>query len=238
MSNTGGFRIYYLDDWYVAIEKPTDWLIHPSPIAPRGEPTVVPVLEVQLGKKLFPVHRLDRGTSGVMLFALSSEAAAAVAVQFQQREIEKTYLAVVRGWFNPSEGVIDRPLSPWPGETTQEARTRYSCLAQCELSIPVGSHATSRYSLVRAFPETGRRQQIRRHFDGASHPIIGDRQHGDRRHNQMFAEHLHCDRMLLMAHELAFFHPWLNKPLCLRSEIDEPCCALLDKLFPEASLHP
>ncbi|HNV69627.1 MAG TPA: pseudouridine synthase [Candidatus Ozemobacteraceae bacterium] len=226
------FSIVFLDEWYVAIEKPVDWLIHHSPTAPRSQPAVVPVLEAQLGRKVFPVHRLDRATSGLLLFALSSEAAAAVAMQFEQRQITKTYLAVVRGWFAPPAGSIERPLSPMPGENQQEARTCYETVAQCELPVPIPPHQTCRYSLMRVFPETGRRQQIRRHFAGAAHPIIGDGHHGDRRHNQFFAERFGCRRMLLMAARLKFYHIWLKRFLELQCHLDEPVQALLSDLFP------
>lgn len=229
------FHVLFRDDWYVAIDKPVDWLIHHSPVASRTLPAVVPTLERQLARKLFPVHRLDRATSGILLFALSPEAAAAVATQFERRLIKKDYLAVVRGWFEPPTGQIDRPLSPAPGETTQVAVTRYAELARCELPIPVIPHQTSRYSLVRVFPETGRRQQIRRHFAGAAHPIIGDGHHGDRRHNQLFRERFSCERMLLMAQSLTFHHVWLRKDVFLRCPLDEQVQALLDLLFPHFS---
>ncbi len=231
MSGNREFRVLFQDDWYVAIDKPVYWLIHHSLTASRTLPAVVPSLERQLGRKLFPVHRLDRATSGILLFALSTEAAAAVAMQFERRQVKKEYLAVIRGWFQPPSGTIDRPLSPEPGETTQEAVTRYETLTRCELPIPVFPHQTSRYSLVRVFPETGRRQQIRRHFAGAAHPIIGDGHHGDRRHNQLFRERYSCERMLLMAHTLTFRHTWLEQDISLHCPLDEQVQALLDQLF-------
>ena len=234
MSDDWEIPILYQDEWYVACNKPVDLLVHRSGMAPRHQKTLLPILRDQLGQRVYPVHRLDRGTSGVLMFALSSEAAGKLSRLFEARMVEKVYLAVVRGWMRPVDGVIDRPLSPLPGEEPQEACTRYRTLSTIELPIAVGPHPTSRYSLLEVKPETGRRRQIRRHFSGVSHPVIGDGSHGDSRHNRVFRERFHSTRLLLMARRLRFFHPFLARNLVVSCPPDEPTGRLLNELFPDA----
>lgn len=228
--------ILYLDEWYVAIHKPVGLLVHPTRIAEPTAETLLPIICDQLGKKVYPVHRLDRATSGVLVMALSSEAAWKLSSQFESRNVEKTYLAVVRGWFTPSDGVIDRQMRQWPGEPLQKAVTRYKTLSTVELPIPVPPHPSSRYSLIEVRPETGRRQQIRRHFSGAAHPIIGDTSQGDRHHNLVFSERFRNDRMLLMAVGISFDHPWLGRRLRIDCPPDEKVVKMLDEVFPETPI--
>ncbi|MBF0502369.1 MAG: hypothetical protein HQM09_19675 [Candidatus Riflebacteria bacterium] len=234
-SNT--FKILYQDEWYVAIDKPVGWLVHPTKIAPVTRKAILPVLRDQLCRHIYPVHRLDCGTSGVLLFGLSSQAAGKLSVMFEKREIDKTYLAVIRGWLSPSDGSIDRDLSPWPGEPAQLAVTTYKTLAKIELPIPVSPHQTSRYSLIEVKPRTGRRQQIRRHFSGVSHPVIGDTSHGDQRHNRVFIDNFQSERLLLMAVEISFHHPFQKKDLTLTCPPDYSTGQLLHKLFHHGPGH-
>lgn len=231
-------QIIYQDEWYVALHKPVGLLVHPTRIAEATAETLLPIICGQLGRRVYPVHRLDRATSGVLVMALSSEAAGKLSAQFEARNVEKTYLAVVRGWFRPPDGVIDRQMRQWPGEPLQDAVTRYRTLAAVELPIPVAPHATSRYSLVEVNPETGRRQQIRRHFSGAAHPIVGDTSQGDRHHNMVFRERFGCDRMLLMALEIRFDHPWLGRRLRLVCPPDEPVRRVIGTVFPGSPAVP
>ncbi|MFZ2958072.1 MAG: pseudouridine synthase [Candidatus Ozemobacteraceae bacterium] len=226
------FPILYQDEWYVAVHKPAGLLVHRSSMAPAYQKALLPDLSEQLGKRVFPIHRLDRGTSGVLVLAFSSEAAAKLSMQFEARTVQKIYLTILRGWLNPAEGFIDRPLRPLPGEPPRPALTRYRTLGVHELPVPVPPHQTSRYSLVEVFPETGRRQQIRRHFAGLSHPVIGDGSHGDKKHNQIFHEHFQSDRLLLMALSIRFRHPWLEKNLTIICPPDGPTQNLIDRLFP------
>jgi tRNA pseudouridine65 synthase len=166
---------------------------------------VADLLRAQLGRRVRAVHRLDRATSGALLFALDREAAADLGRQFSAGSVEKRYLAVVRGWVD-DEGRIERPLQR-PRGVAQPALTRYRCLGRIELPVPVPPHASARYSFVQAMPETGRRHQIRRHFNGIAHPVVGDVNHGDRRHNRLFRARFGCHRLLLHAERLAFRHP-------------------------------
>jgi tRNA pseudouridine65 synthase len=158
-------------------------------MAPR-ELGILEICEAQLaGQKLYPVHRLDRATSGVLLMARNRESASCLSRAFQEHRILKTYIALVRGWCH-DEGEISKPLARSERHDPQPALTRYRTLHRIE--IPQGisrRHPTTRYSLVEAHPETGRHHQIRRHFASISHPLIGDTVYGEGRHNRFFREH-------------------------------------------------
>jgi tRNA pseudouridine65 synthase len=197
--------IIYHDDHLVAINKPHGLLVHRSPIANDVTEFALQILRDQLGQKVFPAHRLDRKTGGVLLFALSKDAEKLMQQQFQENLVVKKYLAIVRGYTDDS-GEIDYPLRRENG-TLQEAFTRYKTLARAELDMPFGNHPTSRYSLVEARPETGRMHQLRKHFAHIFHPIIGDRTHGCNKQNKLFKEKWALDTMLLHASQLSFSHP-------------------------------
>ena len=199
-------RILFQDTDYVAIDKPAGLLVHRSPIS-RDERFALQTLRDQLGRRVYPVHRLDRATSGVLLFGLSPDAARRLVQQFEQRTIVKRYLAIARGWTD-TDGVIDHPVADPEGNgIAKDARTRYRRLATVELPDAVDRYPTSRYSLVEVEPLTGRRQQIRKHFKHISHHLIGDTTHGNGRHNRYFRETFDIHGLLLMSHRLCFTHP-------------------------------
>lgn len=172
------------------------------------------LLRDQIGRPVWPAHRLDKGTSGILLFALDAEAAGDLGGQFERGETRKRYLAVVRGW-PEAEGEIDHPLGRLPDEygyrgandQPQPALTRYRRLATVELPHRVDRYPTSRYALVELEPLTGRRHQLRRHMKHIAHPIVGDATHGKGRHNRLFQDLFGCHRLLLAAVELGFRHP-------------------------------
>jgi tRNA pseudouridine65 synthase len=196
--------VLYQDDWMVAVDKPAGLLVHRNVHAGQ-EPFLLQLLRNRLGRLVYPVHRLDRATSGLMILALTPPAASVLARQFARHEISKTYLAVVRG-FTPVDGTIDSPLRSDSG-TLREARTDFVRLATTELPVPVGRYASARFSLVRVHPRTGRTHQIRRHFAHIRHPIIGDVLRGDGRQNRFFREHFGLHRLLLASIALSFAHP-------------------------------
>lgn len=207
-------EIVYRDDRLVAIDKPAGLLVHRTDLDRHETRFAVQMLRDQLGRAVWPVHRLDKGTSGILLFALDPETAAAVGGQFERGEVAKRYVAVVRG--HPDEqGEIDHPLGRMPDEygyrgendVLQPAVTHYRRLATVELPYRVDRYPTSRYALVELTPLTGRRHQLRRHMKHISHPIVGDATHGKGRHNRLFAELFDCRRLLLAAVELRFRHP-------------------------------
>lgn len=199
-------EILFQDTRLIAINKPPGLLVHRSSVAADAREFALQLLRDQVNQQVYPVHRLDRKTSGVLLFALDKDTLRQVQRQFAERnQVEKIYLAIVRG-FTEEDGIIDYPLKREDGKL-QEAVTTYKTLAQSELNIPFGKHATSRYSLVEITPETGRMHQIRKHFAHIFHPIIGDRPHGCNKQNRFFKEKWEMTEMLLHATSLSFIHP-------------------------------
>lgn len=213
-------QILYQDAHYVAIDKPPGLLVHRSPIS-RDRVFALQTLRDQLGRRVYPVHRLDRATSGVLIFGLTADAARALADQFEARLVDKEYLAVARGWLDES-GVIDHPVADEEGSgVAQAARTRYCGLAKVELPFAVDRYPSSRYSLLSVVPETGRRQQIRKHFKHISHHLIGDTTHGNGRHNRFFRSQFDIHRLLLMSRRLGFVHPYEGSRINVQADPDE-----------------
>jgi tRNA pseudouridine65 synthase len=197
--------ILFRDDHLIAINKPHDLLVHRSPIAADVEVFALQLLRDQVGVWVNPVHRLDRKTGGVLLFAFNKETEIAMHQQFADNKVQKKYLAIVRG-HTPDEQDIDYPLRKENG-VLQEAYTSYKTLKRAELNIPLGAHPTSRYSMIEASPTTGRMHQIRKHLAHVFHPIIADRTHGCNKQNRMFKDKWKMTTMLLHASMLSFTHP-------------------------------
>lgn len=198
-------EILYQDDDLVAVNKPANILVHRTGIS-TDRRFVLQMLRDQLGRLVYPVHRLDRATSGVLLFGLNPEAAAKICRQFAEDRVEKRYLAVVRGYLD-REGQIDYPLDDPDTGRLQESRTCFRTLGRVEVCQEIPPHPTARYSLVEVIPKTGRRHQIRRHFKHVFHPVIGDVRYGDGRHNRLFRERFGVHRLLLHAWSLQVEHP-------------------------------
>lgn len=212
-------EILFQDDHYVAIDKPAGLLVHRSPMS-RDQVFALQTLRDQLGRRVYPVHRLDRATSGVLVFGLSAEAARRLATRFEARQVDKEYLAVVRGWVDAA-GLIDHPVADTEGSATpRPARTRYRRLAAIELPVAVDRYPSARYSLVAVVPETGRRQQIRKHFKHISHHLIGDTTHGNGRHNRFFRQYYGVRRLMLMACRLGFAHPFDGRRVTIEAAPD------------------
>ena len=221
-------EILYQDDALIAVNKPAGLAVHRSKMVGNAEEFLIDLLREQVGGTVYLAHRLDRATSGVLLIARSSEVASALGEQFMGRDVHKQYLAVVRGWPEPAEALIDYPL-PGSRETgpRREARTRYHRLATVEVPIALGRYPQQRYALVEAEPETGRFRQIRKHMAHIHHPIIGDCQHGRGDHNRLFKQHFGCHRMLLHARRIALHHPVSGAPLAIEATLDGAFSALL-----------
>lgn len=215
--------ILYRDEHLIAINKPHGLLVHRSSIAADVEEFALQLLRDQIGHKVNPVHRIDRKTGGVLLFAFDKDSETAMQKQFMNDEVSKRYLAIVRG-HTPDVQQIDYPLRKENG-TLQEALTNYTTLQRAELDVPFGIHATSRYSLIEVVPRTGRMHQIRKHMAHVFHPIIGDRTHGCNKQNKLFKERWEMTTMLLHAAELRFNHPVTGKEVSilapLRPEFSE-----------------
>ena len=218
--------IIFQDDYLIAINKPHGLLVHRSPIAKDVEEFALQLLRDQLNQKVFPAHRLDRKTGGVLLFALSKDVEKLMQQQFQENLVDKKYLAIVRG-HTPDHEEIDYPLRKENG-TLQEAFTSYKTLARADLDVPFGNHLTSRYSLVEANPQTGRMHQLRKHFSHIFHPIIGDCTHGCNKQNKLFKERWELDTMLLHASQLSFEHPVTKMPAHIRAALHDEFLRVID----------
>jgi tRNA pseudouridine65 synthase len=213
----------------VAINKPHGLLVHRSPIAADATEFAVQRLRNQLGQRVWPTHRLDRKTGGVLLFALSETANAAMQQQFMAGQVQKTYLALVRG-YTPDTLTIDYPLRHPDTGAVQEAVTYLTTLRRTEIPLPHGPHATSRYSLVQLNPATGRMHQLRKHMAHVFHPIIGDRPHGCNKQNRLFLEQFQMNTMLLHAQRLLFTHPTTGEAVAIVAPLQAEFERMLERL--------
>lgn len=229
--------IIYRDAYAVAVNKPAGMLVHRSWLDTHETQFVMQTLRDQIGQHVYPVHRLDRPTSGVLLFALDPESARLLTQQFEHKTTQKTYWAVVRGHL-PSDGIIDYALKYRPDKiaetlteaTVQDAQTAYRCLARTELPFQSAlRYPTSRYSWAELTPHTGRKHQLRRHMKHIFHPIVGDTNYGDLRQNHAVAEHLGTQRLMLHARSLSFQSLEHGHTVTAVAETDAQWAIWLDK---------
>ncbi|SUA43792.1 putative psedouridine synthase [Neisseria zoodegmatis] len=224
-------EILYRDSRCIAVNKPAGMLVHRSWLDSHETRFVMQTLRDQIGRRVYPVHRLDRPTSGVLLFALDSESANRLTQQFTEKTVRKTYWAVVRGYLH-GKGRIDYPLKeeadkiadPFadPDKPAQPAVTDYRCLAQSEQPFSSAArYPTSRYSWVELTPHTGRKHQLRRHMKHIFHPIVGDTTHGDNAQNRAVAAHTGTTRLMLHARTLAFDSPENGSRINVCADTDE-----------------
>lgn len=231
--------VVYQDAHLVAIHKPAGLLVHRSPIDRRETRFALQMTRDRVGQKVFALHRLDKATSGLLLFALDADTAAAMARDFAQRRVQKTYLALVRGW-PQDEGQIDKALQykadalAGPERSAdappQEALTHYCTLARATLDRPMGRYAQQRYALLELKPSTGRKHQLRRHLSHINHPIVGDVNHGDRHHNHLFHDWRGMHRLYLAATRLGFVHPHTGQELHLQAPVQADFRSTLEAL--------
>jgi len=216
--------VLHRDESLIAVHKPPGLLVHRTGLDAHETRFALQLLRDQIGAAVYPVHRLDKATSGVLLFALSPDIAARCRAAFEAGQVAKRYLAIVRG--HPDErGTVDHPLDreDHAGATASlrlPAVTDYRRLAMVELPVAVDRYPTSRYALVELVPRTGRRHQLRRHMKHIAHPIIGDTTHGHGPHNRMFRERFGCHRLLLVAVGMRLDHPVTGRPLAIKTRVD------------------
>lgn len=220
-------EIVFQNDNLVVVNKPPNMLVHRTPIS-SDTCFLLQLLRDQLGRRVFPAHRLDRPTSGLMVFALNQASVSRLGMAFQEGAVEKSYLAVVRGWVYEG-AVIDYPLKKEGKGEEQEAVSVYEPLGQIEFPWPVSGFPTARYSLLKITPKTGRWHQIRRHLAHIRHPVVGDVGHGDGKHNRLFREHLNIHRLMLHANFLSFSEPETGQVLSFLQKPDRSFV----QLFPE-----
>ena len=226
--NEDPLKILYQDDHLVAVHKPEGLLVHKSNIDKYETRFLLQTLRDQIGEHLYPIHRLDKPSSGVIVFGLSSAIAANIQAQMESNKASKEYLLVCRGYC-PESGRIDHPLKPIddfkskrdkPKEPkpAQDATTEFKRLNTIELDVAIDKYPASRYSFVLARLLTGRKHQIRRHFKHISHPLIGCPKYGKSTHNRYFSNELNVPRLLLHSYRMTLEHPVTCQPLTLCSE--------------------
>lgn len=236
--------ILYQDEYLVAIDKPAGLFVHRSFMDRDEIYFALQLVRDQIGQYVYPVHRLDRPTSGVLLFALSKEVAQKLNEAFANKsngtgeinngsDLTKTYYALVRGHLPITEQaeLIDYALKEKldklgdknvsRDKEPQSAQTYYQVIKQASLPIAVGKFDSVRYSLVKLLPVTGRRHQIRRHLAHLRHPILGDINYGDNKQNPFFIEHFGYKRLMLIAKSLCFIHPITNEKITISAEFDQ-----------------
>lgn len=217
-------EVLYRDPHFIAVQKRSGLVVHPTALAPDAT-ALLPIVRKRVGGWVYPVHRIDRGTSGVVLFALSEEAARRMGRLLTSRAVDKQYLAVVRGYAEDCR--VEYEMDDGEHDGLVSSATDFFCEDQVELPFPVGRYETSRYSLIRARLLTGRRHQIRRHAAHVSHPVIGDTTYGDGDHNRLFRDAFRVSRLLLMATSLAFEHPFTGEG----TTIEAPISAKIQRVF-------
>ena len=232
-------NILYEDDSLVAVCKPEGLLVHKSNIDKHETVFLLQQLRDQIGCYIYPVHRLDKPTSGVIIFAKSPEVAAAIKLQMENNCAIKEYLLLCRGYC-PESGRIDHPLKPivdfknkrgkaQAQKPAQEAVTDFERLATIEITAAIDKYPTSRFSLVKARLQTGRKHQIRRHFKHLSHPIIGCPKYGKSKYNHYFAQHFGAGRLLLHAYRLVLEHPVTGEKLVFCAHLEGAFLSVVER---------
>ncbi|WP_420553224.1 pseudouridine synthase [Tenacibaculum aiptasiae] len=212
--------ILFEDEYIICVSKPNNVVVHHAHHSRNvsDEDSLLQLLFNQFGKKFYPIHRLDRKTSGIILLAKETSFVSKFQELFTNNEIQKTYYGIVRG-HAPEAKIIDSPVKGRDANVHKEAETLLELVDKITLDIPVKPYDTSRYSLVKLSPKTGRLHQLRIHMNKISHPLIGDPKYGDKNHNTMFIENFNCENLFLHAYSLTFKHPISNKEMILETKL-------------------
>ncbi|TRX56392.1 tRNA pseudouridine(65) synthase TruC [Thalassomonas sp. M1454] len=230
--------ILYQDEHLVAVNKPSGLFVHRSFMDRDEKYFALQLVRDMVGQYVYPLHRLDRPTSGVLLFGLSEDVARKMGQAFTDKSIQKTYYAITRGHLVDS-GQVDYALKEKldklgdknvnPDKPAQNAITDYKSIAIATLPIALGKYPSIRYSLIQLKPHSGRRHQIRRHLAHLRHPIIGDINYGDNKQNPFFAKNFGFKRLMLHAQKLEFTHPVTAEPVVIEAAFDSDWLALFDQ---------
>jgi tRNA pseudouridine65 synthase len=219
-------RVLYRDDALLIVDKPSGLVVHRGWATDRI--TALDLARELAGQWVYPAHRLDRGTSGVLVFGLSPSVAQQLERAFAEERVEKRYLALVRG-MAPEAITIDHPLAKEPGKPKLPSSTRVAHLDHFEVQNEETGD-TRRYSWVEARPASGRPHQIRRHLKHISHPIIGDVRYGKADHNRLFRRRFGLDRLVLHAEQLSLPHPFEPRRVTVNAHLPDELVALLAAL--------
>ena len=210
--------VLFRDESLAVVHKPTGMLVHRGMGADRDEVFLLQAVRERLGTFVHPVHRLDRPTSGLVVFALDSPTAREMQRLWQAGAVRKRYRAVVRGWMPAPDGIHDEALDDPDSGILQEARTAWKEVDRCEVPWPSAGHPSRRLALLELEPLTGRYHQLRRHLSRLAHPVAGDTTHGCRHLNHELETRLGWWRLLLFAEELSFPHPHSGAPMAFRDD--------------------
>ena len=231
--------VLYQDDYIVAMDKPPGLLVHRSPIDKRETEFAVQKLRDAVGKHVFPVHRLDRPTSGVLLFAFDGQTASQLGQAMMGKSIIKGYQALTRGWVQGS-GLIDYALTFKRDKfadahrvqevAPQHAVTEYSVTKKYSLPFAVGRYESARYSLVSLRPFTGRKHQLRRHLVHLRNPILGDTTHGDGTQNKFIRDRFGFNQLALTCTLMQFIHPITGESVSIETTPHRAFAALLENI--------
>jgi len=220
-------EIIFEDEYIICVNKPNNVLVHHAFLSRNvaDEDSLLQLINKQLGIKVYPIHRLDRKTSGLILLAKEKEFVSKFQELFTAKEIQKTYFGVVRG-FSPESKKIDSPVKGRDANVHKEALTYLKTLANITLNIPVKPYDSSRYSFVEFLPQTGRMHQLRVHSNKISHPLIGDAKYGDKNHDMMFDENFGWKNLFLHAGKLEFTHPFSSEKMILKGPFPKDWIAM------------
>lgn len=206
--------IVYQDDDLVALNKPSGLLSVPDRFDEQL-PSLKKMLKDELGE-IFVIHRLDRDTSGLILFARNADAHRYYSGIFEERKVEKTYLGLVHGVLPQGEGTIDKPIAP---HFTVKGKMMVYRKGKNSITHFSVIEAFGLYSLVEFRIETGRTHQIRVHMAHLGHPIVGDAVYG-RRRPQVVGE-MSIERPMLHAWRIAFMHPRTGETVQVEAPLPE-----------------
>ncbi len=221
-------EIIFQDENIVVVNKPVDLPIHKNDFMPADAPYLTKVVGSITGKSVYPVHRLDSKTSGVIVLAFTRDVAAKLAGQFEQRKVRKSYVVVCKGI--PGEGQFDKPVVIKKMKKRQNALTGFKTIRSVFTNIGYKSIQDVELSMVKAYPETGRWHQIRQHFAFERNDILGDTQHGDWTLNRIMTQLTGVKRLLLHAYSITFDHPATGEQVTYEAPIPDDFEDVLNQL--------
>lgn len=210
-------NILFEDENLIAVDKPSGLLIHPHPQLKNVKENLMMQVRDHLNHYVYPIHRLDRSVSGVVLFGKNSEIVPLVQDKWNTEQTKKYYLGLTKGVIE-SPGIFDFALQD-ENKVKKDSKTSYWPLLNFEFN-----------TLVKIQIHTGRHHQIRRHFSRRMHQIIGDTAHGKGKTNRMFREHYALHRIFLHSYKLIFPHPLTMERMQVTTELPSELCSVLDKL--------